>query len=98
MALTRSVDSLIDLIDLTAAAPVPAALAGCITERAPRVVVVGDALLDGWLSGPARRLDARHHVLLLTLSAFLIDYLNRSPVAAFRYRRFASVNPPQYVK
>jgi D-beta-D-heptose 7-phosphate kinase / D-beta-D-heptose 1-phosphate adenosyltransferase len=39
-----------------AAAPVPAALAGRITERAPRVVVVGDALLDGWLSGPARRL------------------------------------------
>jgi D-beta-D-heptose 7-phosphate kinase / D-beta-D-heptose 1-phosphate adenosyltransferase len=56
MASTRSVDSLIDLIDLTAAAPVPAALAGRISERAPRVVVVGDALLDGWLSGPARRL------------------------------------------
>src|SRR5688500_4652434 len=36
--------------------PVPAALAGRITARAPRVVVVGDALLDGWLSGPARRL------------------------------------------
>ncbi len=35
---------------------VPAALAGRIATRAPRVVVVGDALLDGWLSGPARRL------------------------------------------
>jgi D-beta-D-heptose 7-phosphate kinase / D-beta-D-heptose 1-phosphate adenosyltransferase len=34
----------------------PAALAGRIATRAPRVVVVGDALLDGWLSGPARRL------------------------------------------
>jgi D-beta-D-heptose 7-phosphate kinase/D-beta-D-heptose 1-phosphate adenosyltransferase len=40
------------LIDPT----VPAALAGRVAERAPRVVVVGDALLDGWLSGPARRL------------------------------------------
>jgi D-beta-D-heptose 7-phosphate kinase / D-beta-D-heptose 1-phosphate adenosyltransferase len=35
---------------------VPAALAGGIAERAPRVVVVGDALVDTWLSGPARRL------------------------------------------
>jgi D-beta-D-heptose 7-phosphate kinase / D-beta-D-heptose 1-phosphate adenosyltransferase len=35
---------------------VPAALAGRIAATAPRVVVVGDALLDGWLSGPARRL------------------------------------------
>jgi D-beta-D-heptose 7-phosphate kinase / D-beta-D-heptose 1-phosphate adenosyltransferase len=43
------------LIDLTTTA-VPAALAGLITGRAPRVVVVGDALLDGWLCGPARRL------------------------------------------
>ena len=34
----------------------PAELAGRIAARAPRVVVVGDALLDGWLSGPARRL------------------------------------------
>lgn len=53
MAATRPVDT---LIDLTAAVPVPVALAGRITERAPRVLVVGDALLDGWLSGPARRL------------------------------------------
>lgn len=36
--------------------PVPAALAGMVAQRAPRVVVLGDALLDGWLSGPARRL------------------------------------------
>lgn len=57
---------------LTAPAPaVPAGLAGRIAERAPRVLVVGDALLDGWLSGRAQRLDrdgpvpvvelARHH-------------------------------------
>jgi D-beta-D-heptose 7-phosphate kinase/D-beta-D-heptose 1-phosphate adenosyltransferase len=39
-----------------AVASVPAALAGRIAERAPRVLVLGDALLDGWLSGPARRL------------------------------------------
>jgi D-beta-D-heptose 7-phosphate kinase/D-beta-D-heptose 1-phosphate adenosyltransferase len=36
--------------------PVPAALAGSIAERAPRIVVLGDVLLDGWLSGPAHRL------------------------------------------
>ena len=41
---------------IAVARPVPAALAGHIAERAPRIVVVGDALLDGWLSGPARRL------------------------------------------
>jgi D-beta-D-heptose 7-phosphate kinase/D-beta-D-heptose 1-phosphate adenosyltransferase len=35
---------------------VPAAVAGRIAERAPRVLVLGDALMDGWLSGPARRL------------------------------------------
>jgi D-beta-D-heptose 7-phosphate kinase / D-beta-D-heptose 1-phosphate adenosyltransferase len=34
----------------------PAALAGLIAERAPRVLVLGDALLDCWLTGPARRL------------------------------------------
>ena len=37
-------------------ASVPAALASRIADRAPRVLVLGDALLDGWLSGPARRL------------------------------------------
>ncbi|GAA1270217.1 bifunctional D-glycero-beta-D-manno-heptose-7-phosphate kinase/D-glycero-beta-D-manno-heptose 1-phosphate adenylyltransferase HldE [Pseudonocardia aurantiaca] len=41
---------------IAVARPVPAALAGHIAERAPRIVVVGDALLDEWLSGPARRL------------------------------------------
>lgn len=40
----------------TPAPPVPAALVGLIAERAPRVVVLGDALLDGWLAGPVRRL------------------------------------------
>ena len=52
-----------------AAAPVPAALAGRITERAPRVVVVGDALLDGWLSGPARRLGRDGPVPVVELAA-----------------------------
>lgn len=40
------------------AIPVPAApvhLAGDVAAGRPRVVVVGDALLDGWLSGPAHR-------------------------------------------
>ena len=32
----------------------PAALAGLIAERAPRVLVLGDALLDCWLTGPGR--------------------------------------------
>ena len=36
--------------------PVPAGLASRIADRAPRVLVIGDALLDGWLSGPVRRL------------------------------------------
>ncbi len=36
--------------------PVPAGMASRIADRAPRVLVLGDALLDGWLSGPARRL------------------------------------------
>ncbi|HLU57414.1 MAG TPA: D-glycero-beta-D-manno-heptose 1-phosphate adenylyltransferase [Pseudonocardia sp.] len=42
--------------DALTAPAAPAALAGRIADRAPRVVVLGDALLDGWLSGPARRL------------------------------------------
>jgi len=42
---------------LTPVDPVSAALAAHIAERSPRVLVLGDALLDGWLSGPARRLD-----------------------------------------
>ncbi|MDT7579184.1 MAG: D-beta-D-heptose 7-phosphate kinase / D-beta-D-heptose 1-phosphate adenosyltransferase [Pseudonocardiales bacterium] len=37
-------------------APVPAGLASRIADRAPRVLVLGDALLDGWLSGPAHRI------------------------------------------
>jgi rfaE bifunctional protein nucleotidyltransferase chain/domain/rfaE bifunctional protein kinase chain/domain len=35
--------------------PAPVTSAGLIAERRPRVLVVGDALLDGWVSGPARR-------------------------------------------
>ncbi|WP_316690038.1 D-glycero-beta-D-manno-heptose 1-phosphate adenylyltransferase [Pseudonocardia sp. H11422] len=40
---------------MAAVTPVPAALAGRIASRRPRVVVLGDALLDGWLAGPAQR-------------------------------------------
>lgn len=36
-------------------APVPAALAGRIAAASPRVLVVGDPLLDCWLSGTSRR-------------------------------------------
>lgn len=36
--------------------PAPAALAGRIARAAPSVLVLGDALLDQWLSGPAHRL------------------------------------------
>ena len=36
---------------------VPAALAAQIAAQAPRVVVVGDAVLDTWLAGPARRIS-----------------------------------------
>lgn len=43
-------------VDPLLVAPVPAGLASRIADRAPRVLVIGDALLDGWLSGPARRL------------------------------------------
>ena len=38
------------------AVPVPAALPGRIADQAPRVLVLGDALLDTWLGGPAHRL------------------------------------------
>jgi D-beta-D-heptose 7-phosphate kinase / D-beta-D-heptose 1-phosphate adenosyltransferase len=65
MAPTRPLDG---LIDLTAAAPVPAALAGRVIERAPRVVVVGDAVLDGWLTGPARRLGREGPVPVVELA------------------------------
>lgn len=69
MAATRPAPRSVDtLIDLTTTEPLPAALAGRITERAPRVVVVGDALLDGWLSGPARRLGREGPVPVVQLA------------------------------
>uniref|UniRef100_UPI0027E22504 PfkB family carbohydrate kinase n=1 Tax=Pseudonocardia lacus TaxID=2835865 RepID=UPI0027E22504 len=37
------------------AGPAGPALPGLIADRAPRVLVLGDALLDGWVSGPTRR-------------------------------------------
>ena len=46
----------VDRVTPAVVPPVPAGLASRIADRAPRVLVLGDALLDGWLSGPARRL------------------------------------------
>jgi rfaE bifunctional protein nucleotidyltransferase chain/domain/rfaE bifunctional protein kinase chain/domain len=37
------------------ATPAPAALAADVARRRPRVLVVGDALLDGWVRGPVHR-------------------------------------------
>ena len=51
------------------APPAPAALAGEVRARRPRIVVVGDALLDGWLSGPAHRLGRDAPVPVLEVSA-----------------------------
>jgi D-beta-D-heptose 7-phosphate kinase / D-beta-D-heptose 1-phosphate adenosyltransferase len=51
--------------------PAPAAgpaLPGRIADRAPRVLVVGDALLDGWVSGPARRTGRDGPVPVVELS------------------------------
>ena len=42
--------------EVVAVPPVPAALAGLVAERAPRVLVLGDAVLDIWLHGAAHRL------------------------------------------
>ncbi|MGH3615109.1 MAG: D-glycero-beta-D-manno-heptose 1-phosphate adenylyltransferase [Pseudonocardia sp.] len=44
-----------DGLSPAAVPPAPARLAGDIRARRPRIVVVGDALLDGWLSGVANR-------------------------------------------
>lgn len=48
---------------------VPAALAGRIAARSPRVLVLGDALLDGWLAGQARRLGRDGPVPVVELVA-----------------------------
>jgi D-beta-D-heptose 7-phosphate kinase/D-beta-D-heptose 1-phosphate adenosyltransferase len=42
-------------VSIPIAEPVPAALAGRIVDRAPRVLVVGDVVLDAWLTGHANR-------------------------------------------
>ena len=51
------------------AGPAPAALAARIADRAPRVLVIGDALLDTWLTGPARRLGRDAPVPVVELHA-----------------------------
>ena len=43
-------------LPLLGAPAAPARLAGDVRARRPRIVVVGDALIDGWLTGPAHRL------------------------------------------
>jgi len=48
---------------------VPAGLASRLADRAARVLVLGDALLDGWLSGPARRLGRDGPVPVVELVA-----------------------------
>ena len=40
----------------SAVAAPPAALAGLVADRSPRILVVGDAVLDTWLVGAARRI------------------------------------------
>ena len=55
--------------DVPLAAPAPAVLAGLIAERAPRVLVLGDALRDCWLSGPAHRLGRDAPVPVVELDA-----------------------------
>jgi D-beta-D-heptose 7-phosphate kinase/D-beta-D-heptose 1-phosphate adenosyltransferase len=54
---------------IPAAPPAPARLAGDVRARRPRVVVVGDALLDGWLSGPTHRLGRDAPVPVVELAA-----------------------------
>jgi rfaE bifunctional protein nucleotidyltransferase chain/domain/rfaE bifunctional protein kinase chain/domain len=48
---------------------VAAGLASRLADRAARVLVLGDALLDGWLSGPARRLGRDGPVPVVELVA-----------------------------
>jgi rfaE bifunctional protein nucleotidyltransferase chain/domain/rfaE bifunctional protein kinase chain/domain len=41
--------------EVAVARPAPVALAGRVAAARPRVLVLGDAVLDGWVSGPAHR-------------------------------------------
>ncbi len=58
-----------DGFEVPLAAPAPAVLAGLMAERAPRVLVLGDALRDCWLSGPAHRLGRDAPVPVVELDA-----------------------------
>jgi rfaE bifunctional protein nucleotidyltransferase chain/domain/rfaE bifunctional protein kinase chain/domain len=49
--------------------PAPPWLPGRIAERAPRVLVLGDALLDGWVSGPVHRTGREGPVPVVELSS-----------------------------
>jgi D-beta-D-heptose 7-phosphate kinase / D-beta-D-heptose 1-phosphate adenosyltransferase len=49
--------------------PAAPALPGRIADRAPRVLVVGDALLDGWVAGPVHRVGRDGPVPVVELSS-----------------------------
>jgi D-beta-D-heptose 7-phosphate kinase / D-beta-D-heptose 1-phosphate adenosyltransferase len=49
--------------------PAPAALAGAVAASRPRIAVVGEALLDGWLTGPAHRLGRDGPVPVVKVAA-----------------------------
>jgi D-beta-D-heptose 7-phosphate kinase / D-beta-D-heptose 1-phosphate adenosyltransferase len=49
--------------------PAAPALPGRIADRAPRVLVIGDALLDGWISGPVHRVGRDGPVPVVELSS-----------------------------
>ncbi|MCW2716685.1 D-glycero-beta-D-manno-heptose 1-phosphate adenylyltransferase [Pseudonocardia sp.] len=55
--------------DVPVAPPAPAAVAGAVAAAAPRLLVLGDALLDCWLSGPAHRLGRDAPVPVVELTA-----------------------------
>lgn len=60
-----------------AAAPLAADLPARLAAAAPRVVVVGDAVLDQWLTGPSRRLSREAPVPVVE-----VDHTRGSPGAA----------------
>src|SRR3954470_2885529 len=59
------------------AAPLAADLPARLAAVAPRVVVVGDAVLDQWLTGPSRRLSREAPVPVVE-----VDHTHGSPGAA----------------
>src|SRR5918998_402015 len=60
-----------------ASAPLAADLPARLAQAAPRVVVLGDAVLDQWLTGPSRRLSREAPVPVVE-----VDHMRGSPRAA----------------